>query len=67
MSIAARPAPHRIHPGWAAFVTLEVLVVAVTLAFDFTVAGFVMAGVAIVSLVVHRHGIPGRRFHQPHP
>ena len=63
MSIAARPAPQHPHVGWTAFVTLEVLVVAVTLALDFTVAGFVMAGLAVISLVVHRQGLARWPFH----
>jgi len=63
MSTATGPALHPTHVLWAAFVTVEVAVVAVTLALDFTVAGFTMAGLAVVSLVVHRHGFARWPFH----
>jgi len=63
MSTATRAAAHPPHVLWAAFVTVEVLVVAVTLALDFTVAGFVMVGLAMLSLRVHRHGFTRWPFH----
>jgi hypothetical protein len=63
MSIAAGLAPARTHRAWAAFVVLEVLVVAVTIAMDFYAAGLVLAGVAGMFSALHRYGLAGLRWH----
>jgi hypothetical protein len=63
MSIADVLAPVRTHRAWAAFVVLEVLVVAAVMALDFYAAGLGLAALTGISLAAHRHGLAGLRRH----